>query len=87
MLPRRFTAWAISAAPNKLTFQVPCETATANSVPITVNVGGGSATVSMPVQAAAPGIFQTVMSDGTRARSGVPSRRHIRQPAKSGAPR
>jgi uncharacterized protein (TIGR03437 family) len=30
-----------------------------------VNVSGGSATVSMPVLAATPGIFQTVMSDGT----------------------
>ena len=53
------------AGAEQLTFQVPCETATANSVPITVNVGGGSATVNMPVQAATPGIFQTVMSDGT----------------------
>jgi len=49
----------------QLTFQVPCETATASSVPVTVNVGGGSATVNLPVQAATPGIFQTVMSDGT----------------------
>ena len=53
------------AGAEQLTFQVPCETAPANSVPITVNVGGGSATVSMPIQAATPGIFQTVMSDGT----------------------
>jgi uncharacterized protein (TIGR03437 family) len=53
------------AGAEQLTFEVPCETATANSVPITVNVGGGSATVNLPVQAAAPGIYQTVMSDGT----------------------
>jgi len=53
------------AGAEQLTFQVPCETAPANSVPITVNVSGGSATVSMPVLAATPGIFQTVMSDGT----------------------
>ena len=50
----------------QLTFQVPCETAPANSVPITINVGGGSATVNFPVQAASPGIFETVMSDGVR---------------------
>ena len=53
------------AGAEQLTFQVPCETAPANSVAIAVNVGGGSATVNMPVQAATPGIFQTVMSDGT----------------------
>ncbi len=48
----------------QLTFQVPCETAVAASVPIAISVGGGSATVNVPVQAATPGIFQTVMSDG-----------------------
>jgi uncharacterized protein (TIGR03437 family) len=48
----------------QLTFEVPCETAVAASVPIVINVGGGSATVNMPVQSATPGIFQTVMSDG-----------------------
>jgi uncharacterized protein (TIGR03437 family) len=53
------------AGSEQVTFQVPCETATANSVQTTVNVGGGSGTVNMPVQAATPGIFQTVMSDGT----------------------
>src|SRR4029077_20821654 len=50
----------------QITFQVPCETAIAGSVPIIVNVGGGTATVNLPVQAATPGIFETVMSDGTR---------------------
>jgi uncharacterized protein (TIGR03437 family) len=48
----------------QLTFEVPCETAPAASVPIAISVGGGSATVNMPVQSATPGIFQTVMSDG-----------------------
>jgi uncharacterized protein (TIGR03437 family) len=38
----------------------------ANSVPITINVGGGTATVSLPVVAATPGIFETAMSDGAR---------------------
>jgi uncharacterized protein (TIGR03437 family) len=50
----------------QLTFQVPCEVAPANGVPITINVGGGVGTVTFPVQAASPGIFETVMSDGAR---------------------
>jgi uncharacterized protein (TIGR03437 family) len=50
----------------QLTFQVPCETAPASSVPITINVGGGTATIAFPVVAATPGIFETVMSDGVR---------------------
>jgi uncharacterized protein (TIGR03437 family) len=50
----------------QLTFQVPCETAPANSVPITINVGGGTGTITFPVVAATPGIFETVMSDGVR---------------------
>lgn len=48
----------------QLTFEVPCETVPAAGVPIVISVGGGSATVNMPVQSATPGIFQTVMSDG-----------------------
>jgi uncharacterized protein (TIGR03437 family) len=50
----------------QLTFEVPCETAIANSVPITINVNGGNATVAFPVVAASPGIFQTAMSDGVQ---------------------
>jgi uncharacterized protein (TIGR03437 family) len=50
----------------QLTFQVPCETAPANSVPITISVGGGTGTITFPVVAASPGIFETVMSDGAR---------------------
>jgi uncharacterized protein (TIGR03437 family) len=50
----------------QLTFQVPCEVAPANSVPITINVGGGVGSVNFPVQAAGPGIYETVMSDGAR---------------------
>ena len=50
----------------QLTFQVPCETALANSVPITISVGGGTGTTAFPVVAASPGIFETVMSDGVR---------------------
>ena len=50
----------------QITFQVPCETAPGSSVPITISVGGGIGTVNVPVQAASPGIFETVMSDGAR---------------------
>src|ERR1019366_2234973 len=50
----------------QLTFQVPCETALANGVPVTINVGGGTATTTFPVVAASPGIFETAMSDGVR---------------------
>lgn len=50
----------------QVTFQVPCETAVASSAPISINVGGGVATVTVPVQAATPGIFETLMSDGVR---------------------
>jgi len=48
----------------QITVQVPCEVTPASSVPVTVAVGSGSATVSVPVLAASPGIFQTQMSDG-----------------------
>ncbi len=50
----------------QLTFEVPCETAPAAGVPITIGVGGGTATIVFPVVAASPGIFETVMSDGVR---------------------
>jgi uncharacterized protein (TIGR03437 family) len=50
----------------QLTFQVPCETAPAAGVPITIGVGGGTATIAFPVVAASPGIFETAMSDGVR---------------------
>jgi uncharacterized protein (TIGR03437 family) len=50
----------------QLTFQVPCETATGTGVPISINVAGGTATTSVPVVAASPGIFETVMADGVR---------------------
>jgi uncharacterized protein (TIGR03437 family) len=50
----------------QITFQVPCETATGSSVPVTINVGGGTNTINFPVVPANPGIFETVMSDGIR---------------------
>jgi uncharacterized protein (TIGR03437 family) len=43
---------------------VPCEVQPGNSVPVTVNVGAGSASVNVPVLAVAPGIFQIPYSDG-----------------------
>lgn len=50
----------------QLTFQVPCEVTPGSSVPVTVNIGGGTATVNFPVEAASPGVFETVMSDSAR---------------------
>ena len=57
-----------SGGREQLTFQVPCDVTPGSSVPVVVNVGPGSATINIPIQAASPGIFQTAMSDGvTRA--------------------
>ena len=51
----------------QILFQVPCEV-TPGSVPVTVNLGGGTTNLNLTVQAGSPGIYQTVMSDGvTRA--------------------
>ena len=51
----------------QLTFQVPCSIQPGSN-PITVAVGAGSATSTVNILPASPGIFQTVMSDGvTRA--------------------
>ena len=52
----------------QITFQLPCDVTPGSSVPLTVNVSGGSATTNITVLPASPGIFGTVMSDGvTRA--------------------
>jgi uncharacterized protein (TIGR03437 family) len=48
----------------QVTVQIPCDIAPGSSIPMTVNVGGGSATTNISVLPAAPGIFGTVMSDG-----------------------
>jgi uncharacterized protein (TIGR03437 family) len=49
-------------------FQVPCEVAPASSVPATLNLGGGTTNINLAIQAASPGIFLTLGSDGlTRA--------------------
>lgn len=47
----------------QITFQVPCETTPGSSVPFTINVGAGTASISIPVQTAAPGVFTTLLSD------------------------
>jgi uncharacterized protein (TIGR03437 family) len=58
-----YSATLVNGQP-QLMVQVPCEITPAASVPVTVNVGAGSATVNVPVLAAAPGIFQIPYSDG-----------------------
>jgi uncharacterized protein (TIGR03437 family) len=57
-----FSVGAVSGA-EQVTFQIPCEVAVGNSVPVTISVSGGSATANIALQTAAPGIFETVMSD------------------------
>jgi uncharacterized protein (TIGR03437 family) len=59
-----YSATLVNGQP-QLTVQVPCEVTPSSSVPVTVNVGAGSATVHVPVLGAAPGIFQVPYSDGT----------------------
>jgi uncharacterized protein (TIGR03437 family) len=49
----------------QITFQVPCEAAPSNGTTVTVNVGGGTGSTSIPIVAATPGIFQTPLTDGT----------------------
>jgi uncharacterized protein (TIGR03437 family) len=58
-----FSVGVNSIGQEQLTFQVPCDVAPGSSVPVIVTVGAGSNTVNVPIQAASPGIFQTVMSD------------------------
>jgi uncharacterized protein (TIGR03437 family) len=53
--------------------QVPCQVTPSASVPVTVNVGAGSASVVVPVLAAAPGIFQVPYSDGSMRAVGLRS--------------
>lgn len=53
------------AGQQQLTFQVPCDATPGSSVPIKVTTtGGGSGTINVALEAASPGIFQTVMTDG-----------------------
>jgi uncharacterized protein (TIGR03437 family) len=49
----------------QITVQVPCEVTPSSAVSVAVTVGAApTATVSVPVLAASPGIFETTMSDG-----------------------
>jgi uncharacterized protein (TIGR03437 family) len=49
----------------QITVQVPCEVTPSSAVSVAVTVGSApTATVSVPVLAASPGIFETTMSDG-----------------------
>jgi uncharacterized protein (TIGR03437 family) len=59
-----FNVANVSGQQPQITVQVPCEVVPSSSVAVTVTVSGTSATVNVPVLAASPGIFQTIMSDG-----------------------
>ena len=48
----------------QITFQIPCETAPAASVPVAVTVGPSTANSTIAVTPAGPGIYETKMSDG-----------------------
>lgn len=53
------------AGQQQLTFQVPCDATPGSSVPIIVTTtGGGHGSVNVALNAASPGVFQTVMTDG-----------------------
>jgi uncharacterized protein (TIGR03437 family) len=45
-------------------FQVPCTLSPATGVPVTVDIAGSTTNLNLNVQAAAPGVFHVVMSDG-----------------------
>jgi uncharacterized protein (TIGR03437 family) len=65
-IPAPIVSVAQGASNPEVTLQVPCEVTPATSVPVVVKVnGGGSATTNIAIQTVSPGIFQTVMSDGT----------------------
>ena len=60
----------------QVTFQIPCEATAGSSVPVTINVSGGSASANIALTVAAPGIFETVMSDNVRRAVVTPARRY-----------
>jgi len=65
-IPAPIVSVAMGATNPEVTVQVPCEVTPGSSVPVVVNVhGGGNAATNVPILALSPGIFQTVMSDGT----------------------
>ena len=60
-----FNVANVSGQQPQITIQVPCEVVPGSSVSVAVTVGSAPpATVSVPVLAASPGIFETTMSDG-----------------------
>jgi uncharacterized protein (TIGR03437 family) len=46
----------------QLTFQVPCSVTPGSSVPVMVSVSGSTASVSIPILPASPGLFETQLS-------------------------
>ena len=65
-IPAPIVSVAMGVANPEVTMQVPCEVTPATSVPVVVKTnGGGTATTNIAIQTVSPGIFQTVMSDGT----------------------
>lgn len=48
----------LSSGEQQVTFQVPCTVTPGSSVPVTVAVGSGSATLNVKVLPASPGVFQ-----------------------------
>jgi uncharacterized protein (TIGR03437 family) len=51
-------------AQEQITFQIPCDATPGSNIPLTVNVGGGSATTNITILPGSPGIYSTTMSDG-----------------------
>ncbi len=60
-----FSIGTLANGQQQILFQVPCEV-TPGSVPVTVNLGGGTTSLNLTVQAGSPGIYQTIMSDGVK---------------------
>ena len=57
-----------SGGVQSLTFQVPCEVPGGTTASVTIAVGGGTATTTLPVLAASPGVYGAAGPDGvTRA--------------------
>jgi uncharacterized protein (TIGR03437 family) len=53
----------VASGQQQILFQVPCEV-TPGSVPVTVNLGGGTTNLTLNIMAASPGVYLTPMSDG-----------------------
>jgi uncharacterized protein (TIGR03437 family) len=50
---------------DEIDFQVPCNVSPGSSVMSALTVGGGTTQVNLNIQAASPGVFQALSSDGT----------------------